>query len=109
MDKKSLIGSVLIALLITGYFVYSSRTKQNNEDTNIALENVQTEKEDLSGEIIPEIAFSKPKLENGLKEEIIEINNEFLNFKFTNKGGTAKAITVLKNKEITEEVELLFA
>lgn len=108
MDKKSLLGAILIAFVITGYFAYNQQNRLNNQSDSINLGQKEIVQEDTILEESTINDFSTAVAANDLKEDEIPIETNLLKFVFTNKGGTAKEIIVKEEKNISEDVNFLF-
>lgn len=107
MDRNTVIGFVLLALLFFGYFYYSSQGK-------MALEKQQQHIKDSLAKLKPQIDTSlhtaviandsiakdsvaaNMKQDTSEKEEVYTLENKVLKITFTNKGGQPKKVE-LKN------------
>jgi len=103
MDRNTIIGFVLLALLFIGYFFYSSQGKE-------ALEKQQQHIKDSIARLQPKIDTSlntakvlnnASQKDSGLlnikqdtlaKEELFTLENKVLKITFTNKGGQPQKI-----------------
>ncbi|KAA9041340.1 membrane protein insertase YidC [Ginsengibacter hankyongi] len=117
MDRNTVIGFVLLALLFFGYFYYSSQGK-------LALEKQQQHIKDSLDKLKPKIdtSLNTGKITNGAlkpdssaanikqdtsgKEEFFTLENKVLKITFTNKGGQPKKVE-LKNFKTFDKKALI--
>ena len=115
MDRNTVIGFVLLALLFIGYFYYSSQGK-------LALDQQQHQKDSLDrlranidtsakGGTISNSPLSKDSLSNikqdtTIKEQFFTLENKVLKVIFTNKGGQPLSVE-LKNFKTFDKKPLI--
>lgn len=109
MDRNSVIGFVLLALLFFGYFYYSrqgqislEKEKQHIQDsiarikpkTDTSAIKVADQKDSIS--LLP--ASGTFQQNSTAKEQLITLENEVVKITFTNKGGQPKIVELKKFK-----------
>ncbi|MEO6220202.1 MAG: membrane protein insertase YidC [Ginsengibacter sp.] len=104
MDRNTIIGFVLLAVLFLGYFYYTrqgqltlEKERQHQQDSISSLKpKIDTSKNiaTASGKLIPQAnsLTSNVIQDSTLKEQFIIIENKVLKFTFTNKGGQPKKV-----------------
>jgi YidC/Oxa1 family membrane protein insertase len=117
MDRNTVIGFVLLALLFIGYFYYTSQGR-------LALEKQQQRQQDSLNRLKPNIdaaartatlpnntdasrdSASNIKLDTAAKEQFLTLENKVLKITFTSKGGQPK-IVELKNFKTFDKKPLI--
>lgn len=118
MDRNTVIGFVLLAVLFFGYFIYTQRgqevfekQKQHIQDSLNKIE-PKTDTSLLTSKITDSSTAKKDSLFAGIKqdttgkEQFITVENKVLKITFTNKGGQPKKVE-LKNFKTFEGKPLI--
>lgn len=110
MDRNTVIGFVLLALLFFGYFYYNSRGQQALEkerqhiqdsinrlksNTNPIVVKTDSSRKDSSVKQMS-LGFQQDSVPN--VEQLITVENEVIKITFTNKGGQPKIVELKKFK-----------
>ncbi len=100
MDRNTIIGFVLLAVLFMGYFFYSSegsqaleKQKKHIQDSiNAIKQQVDTSKSPVTASSAATTANMDVQQDTSVKEQLITIENKVLKITFTNKGGQPKRV-----------------
>ncbi len=110
MDKNSVIGFVLLAILFFGYFFYTQQgqralekeskqvrdsVSKNNSTTNVTVSTKDTTAKDSTLQLSTSGSF---KQDSTAKEQLTVLQNELVKITFTNKGGQPKIVELKKFK-----------
>lgn len=118
MDRNQVIGFVLLALLLFGYFYINSKNQREYQIAKTRYEDSVARVQYIRDSIANAEELAKNPVTNNdslstngdsarittpavTQEEFIDIENEFLSIRFTNKGGQPAAVT-LKNYKKTD-------
>ncbi|MEO6454848.1 MAG: membrane protein insertase YidC [Ginsengibacter sp.] len=107
MDRNSVIGFVLLALLFFGYFFYTQRgqaalekERQHIQDSlariNPATNKTNITKTAVNADTIPLLSSGGFQQDSSAKEQLITLENEVVKITFTNKGGQPKIVQLKK-------------
>lgn len=118
MDKNTVIGFVLLAILFIGYFYYTKQGQLTAEQEKQAqIDSInrlrpQIDSSKIQTEASPEInqiSSSDSNLfqDTAAKEEYITLENEVLKITFTNKGGQPKTVQLKKFKRFNNNALIL--
>jgi YidC/Oxa1 family membrane protein insertase len=116
MDRNTVIGFVLLAILLFAYLFISTKNSRELEvqkkryDDSVAAITAKKEtvaaKKDTTAVVFVKDTSSLGKLLNGDEKSIV-VENEFLKIVFTNKGGQARSIKLKKYNSVAgDPVEL---
>ncbi|WP_126974091.1 membrane protein insertase YidC [Gynurincola endophyticus] len=118
MDRNQVIGFVLLALLLFGYFYINSKNQREYQVAKGQYEDSVARVQYIRDSIVNAEELAKNPVANNdslgingdstqiatpavTQEEFIDIENEFLSIRFTNKGGQPATVT-LKNYKKTD-------
>lgn len=109
MDKNTVIGFVLLALLFFGYFFYSRQgqlaMEKENQHIQDSINRLKPKQDSVAITISGKQDSSLKQTASGgfiqdssLQEKLTVLENEFLKITFTNKGGQPKVVELKKFK-----------
>jgi len=111
MDKNTIMGFVLLAVLFLGYFFYSSqgslaaeKQKKHLQDSINALTQQPVPSQPVNP--VPAPAAQGVQQDSSAREELMTVENKVLRITFTNKGGQPKRVE-LKDFKTFEKQPLM--